>query len=78
MALIQIHNEQLARRLQELAARENRPIEEILQMLLDRYTDRAEALKAMDGMFDDEVTDLSASVRETMSSYYQRRDENPD
>ena len=64
---IQIHNEQLIQRLQRLAARENRPIEDLLQALLDQYTSRLDALEAMDGMFDDDITDLSTSVRETMS-----------
>jgi hypothetical protein len=58
MVDMHIRDEQLAQRLQDLAARENRPIEAILQTLLDQYTGRNAALKAMDGMFDDEVTDL--------------------
>ena len=64
---IQIHNEELIERLQRLVARENRPIEELLLTLLDQYTSRLDAIEAMDGMFDDDITDLSTSVRETMS-----------
>jgi hypothetical protein len=60
----------LAERLHALARRENRPVEEVLSTLLDIYT-ASDPLTAMDGMFDDEITDLSTSVRETMNRYYQ-------
>jgi hypothetical protein len=51
----------LAERLQDLARRENRPVEAILASLLDLYTTQSDALAAMDGAFDDDVTDLSTS-----------------
>lgn len=64
--------EHLAERLQDLAKRENRPVEELVASLLDLYAAQADSLAAMDGMFDDNVGDLSATVRETMASYYKR------
>ena len=67
-----IIEEHFAERLQDLAMREKRPVEEVLASLLDLYTARADSLAAMDGMFDDDVPDLSATVRETMASFYKR------
>ena len=37
MLTIQIHDEQLARQLQEIAKRENRPVEDVLKMLVAQY-----------------------------------------
>ncbi|HLE82252.1 MAG TPA: hypothetical protein VJA25_13325 [Dehalococcoidia bacterium] len=71
MAQLVIEQE-LADRLREIARRENRRVEEILASLLDLYTAQSDLLTAMDGMFDDEVTDLSTTVRETMDTYYKR------
>jgi len=76
--VLQIHDEDLAKRLQEIAARENRPVEDLLKTLLDQYTRKRDAFLAMDGMFDDDITDMSSSVRETLSSYYQKRNEDTD
>lgn len=65
--VLQIHDEDLAKRLQEIAARESRPVEDLLKTLLDQYTRKRDAFLAMDGMFDDDITDISSSVRETMN-----------
>lgn len=78
MVTIQIHDEKLAKQLQDIATKEQRPIEAVLQTLLDQYSMRMAALDSMRGIFDDDVTDLSASVRETMTTYYQERDERSD
>jgi hypothetical protein len=75
MVSIHIHDEQLVQILQDLAARENRPVEDVLYTLLDQYTSRIDLLKAMDSMFDDDITDLSTSVRDTTMNYYRKRDE---
>lgn len=77
MSQVLIEHE-LAERLQEIARRENRPVEEILASLLDLYTAQAESLDLMDGAFDDDVTDLSTTVRDTMSRYYQKKHGRPD
>lgn len=65
--------DQLARRLQQIAKQENRPVEDLLEDLLERYTTQFNAFTEMDGMFDDEVTDLSTSIRQTMSEFYQNK-----
>ncbi|HMN14035.1 MAG TPA: hypothetical protein PKD55_17095 [Bellilinea sp.] len=61
---------ELADRLQAIARRENRPVEEVLASLLEMYTAQSDALDAMDGAFDDPVTDMSTSIRETLNAYY--------
>jgi hypothetical protein len=83
MTDLSIPNE-LAERLHAIAQREQRQIEEVLSDLVAQYEargaesssqnlSRTEALAAMKGMFDDEVTDLSSTVRETMSDYYRNK-----
>jgi hypothetical protein len=86
-----IIEDELAAQLNEIAADENRPVTDVLRSLLELYSalpknseflspslTANEALAAMDGMFDDDVTDLSTSVRETMSAYYQKKYGNSD
>jgi len=71
-----IIQDELAERLQAIARRENRPVEAVLESLLGHYQDETalvDPLAAMDGMFDDDITDLSTTVRETMQSFYQAR-----
>jgi hypothetical protein len=82
--------DEIVTRLEELASEENRSIEDILDSLLDLYvtlpkssesSQKAaadEALLAMDGMIDVDITDLSTTVRETMKAYYQKKYGNPD
>jgi plasmid stability protein len=77
MAELIIHD-QLAERLRGVAARENRSVEDVLSDLVDRYTDAhvkpsPDALAAMAGMFDDDVTDLSTTVDQTMRAYYNEK-----
>jgi hypothetical protein len=80
-----IIEDELAAQLTEIAADENRPVTDVLRSLLELYSalpkdtglsmpsmTANEALEAMDGMFDDDVTDLSTTVRETMSAYLKR------
>ncbi len=81
-----IIEDELAARLNEIAADENRPVTAVLESLLDLYsslpklpqhaTDSMtadEALAAMEGMIVDDITDLSTTVRETMAAYYQKK-----
>lgn len=63
----------LAKRLLDLARRENRPVEEVLASMLETYTAQAEAFDAMKGAFDDDVSDLSTTVRETMDAFYRTK-----
>lgn len=71
-------SEDLAERLQRIAQQENRPVEEILETLLDLYLRQSDALAQMDGMFEDEATNLSTSVRETMRNFYQQQNDRAD
>ena len=61
--------EELARRLQQLATAEKRSVEALLRSMLDIYTtlptlpeQARDAFAALEGMFDDEVSDLSTTV----------------
>ena len=65
-----IIEDELAERLQEIAQHENRPVQEVLVSLLELYTARAAALDEMDGMFDDDVSDLSTTVRATLNVFF--------
>lgn len=80
-----IIQDELAERLRVIAQRENRPVEEVLAELLELYAVQsqdlqkevrqspADSLAAMEGVFDDDVTDLSTTVRETMGDYYSKK-----
>jgi hypothetical protein len=66
-----IIDDAILRRLQEIAKQENRPISDVLRSMVEQYPEKpaessAETLLAMDGMFDDDVTDMSITVREIM------------
>jgi hypothetical protein len=72
--------EDLTQRLQTIAEREGRSPEAILQELLDAYEQRASGEAPKDpvdnfiGAFDDEVTDLSTTVRETLHQKFTDHD----
>ena len=75
----------LAERLQAIAAQEHRSVDAVLQELLANYRSpvekeairlpdtKTDPFDAMCGMFDDPVTDLSETVRETMEEFYRKR-----
>ena len=68
-------------RLRAIAERENRPLDDLVADLLALYDARqmsaVDTLDAMDGMFEDDITDLSATVRDTMRAYYTHKHEHP-
>lgn len=73
-----IIDEELARKLRQLAEREQRPIEDVLRAMVDRYESKPSAeqnatLESLIGMFDDDVTDLSTTVHETMRDYFKNK-----
>ena len=75
--------DELAQRLHNIARRENRPLEAVLESLLEQYeqpdsTHLPESLEAFCGSLDTDITDLSVTVRETMDELYKRRFGNPD
>jgi predicted transcriptional regulator len=70
----------LAQRLQEIAAKENRPVEAVLQAMVEQYTQRQSrkvALLAIDGMFDDNVTDLSTITSNDVKQFYRKKYADP-
>jgi hypothetical protein len=82
--MVAIHlPEAVAERLERKAEREQREVSEVIADWLDRddtdvvqdvkRRNRAETLNAMFGLFDDPVTDLSATVRETMEAYFKSK-----
>jgi len=72
--------ENLTQRLQTIARHEGRSPEAILQELLDAYEQRASGEAPKDpldnfiGAFDDDVTDLSTTVRETLRQKFTDHD----
>lgn len=82
MSELIIHDE-LAERLQSIARYENRSVEEVISSLLALYLEHpglspADSLAALDGMFDDDITDLSTTSREVMADYYRKKYGSPD
>lgn len=76
-----IIGEALAQRLREIAARENRSVEDVIETMVEEYTPQVssdEALLAMDGMFDDDITDLSSMTKEDVWELYRKKYANPD
>ncbi len=67
----------IIQKLNEIARRENRPVEDIITAMIDEYKPgtrpATDSLAAMDGLFDDNVTDLSTAVRETMDEFYRKK-----
>lgn len=77
--------EELVERLQAIAQRENRSLEAVLQSLLELYEslpnhpkELIDPLDALVDSLDTDLTDLSTTVRETMTEYYRKKYGNPD
>jgi predicted transcriptional regulator len=70
-------SDEILRKLREIATRENKTEEAVLEEVLDKYvTDHQESttsLEAMAGVFDDAIPDLSTTIRETMNSFYKNK-----
>jgi hypothetical protein len=83
MAIIHIP-EHLARRLEELAEREQRSVDEVAVSILQDHvpsevtSEEVNPLDAIMGMFDDDVSDLSSTVKETLAEYYKNKYGRPD
>ena len=72
--------DELAKRLEEIAQRENRPVENVVASMIEQYAlptasqqSSDAAFEALFGIYDDDITDLSATVRETLQKYYQEK-----
>ncbi len=75
--------DELARRLEDIARRENRPLAEVIASMVERYpAPVVEDIQDIDdpiiGIFDDDVTDMSTTVRETMDDYWRKKYGRPD
>lgn len=70
MATLTIEDPVLVRLLLQRAERENKSVEAVIRELLEQQLNRAEMREALAGIFEDDVTDLSTTVRETMAEYY--------
>jgi hypothetical protein len=75
---------EIAQRLQDLAQREARPVEDVLESLIEGYIGNdenessADGFLAMDGMFDDDITDLSSITKEDVMEAYRKKYANSD
>lgn len=69
MATLTIDDLVLVRLLLQRAEHENKSVEAVIRELLEQQLNRAETREALAGIFDDDVTDRSTMVRETMTAY---------
>jgi hypothetical protein len=70
--------DELARGLEEIARRENRPLAEVIASMVEQYAvppaeEMDDFVDPIIGIFDDDVTDLSTTVRETMDDYWRKK-----
>ena len=72
-----IIDDDLVQRLREIAEKENRPVGDVLRSMVEKYTPQLssadEALLAMDGMFDDDITDLSSMTKDDVIELYRKK-----
>ncbi len=76
MSTISVSNE-VANELEALARLEKRSVSDLIIDMLNQYREKSiqqedadQAFLAMAGAFDDDLTDLSTSVRETMDRHF--------
>jgi hypothetical protein len=73
--------EHLAKRLQAIAERENRSVNEVVTSLVEEYVapttisedESVDPFDAIDGILDYDVTDMSTTVKETMRDYFRKK-----
>jgi hypothetical protein len=77
--------DKLAEQLEIVAQRENRPVAKVIETMLAQYeppTSSVERelhpLDAFIGIYDDDITDMSTSVRQTIKEHFQRKNERTD
>ena len=70
----------LAQQLEEIAQRENRPLTDVVASMIEQYEPKSvsqeesdAAFDAIFGIYDDDVTDMSTSVRETLKDYFEKK-----
>jgi hypothetical protein len=69
---------ELAEQLEAITMRENRPVEDVVASMIEQYEPHAPsqeesdaAFEALVGIYDDDITDMSTTVRETLNRYFQ-------
>jgi hypothetical protein len=83
MAIIHISKE-LAQVLEKIAQRENHSLDEVAEMILQEHfskdieesetpSKQENPLDAIMGLLDDDVTDMSTTVKETLHEYYKNK-----
>ena len=78
--------DELVEQIEAIAKRERRPIAEIVAAMLQQYDVDSQAeinteshpLDSFIGIFDDDITDMSTSVRETIHQHFQEKDARSD
>lgn len=77
--------EHLIQKLEDIARQENRNVVEIITTMIEKYEQKTpsqqesdNAFKAIFGIYDDDITDMSTTVRETLQKYYQEKYGRPD
>jgi len=79
-----IFPDEVAKRLEDFARRENRSVAEVVASWLDEYAPQEpEPKKAPNwdlilGIGDESLTDMSTTVRETLDAYYKKKYASPD
>jgi metal-responsive CopG/Arc/MetJ family transcriptional regulator len=71
----------LAKRLEEMAERENRSVNELVTALVEEYIapdtatsdESVDPFDAIDGILDYDITDMSMTVKETMRDYFRKK-----
>lgn len=69
----------LANQIEQIAQQENRSPIEVLREWVERHQEPIapkpdnDPLEKIAGIFDDDITDLSVTVRETMQKFYEKR-----
>jgi hypothetical protein len=77
--------DKLAEQLETVARRENRPVAEVIETMLEQYEPKIppdagerHPLDAFIGLYDDDITDMSTSVRKTIREHFQRKNDRTD
>lgn len=75
----------VAHQIEEVAKIEKRPIEVVLASMVKQYTPQPysqeesdAAFESIFGIYDDDVTDMSTTVRETLQKHFQEKYDNSD
>jgi hypothetical protein len=81
MVTVQL-SEDLAKHLQDIARRQNRSIDEVVESIVrDKVSEDAEIgtdesvdpFDSIDGIVDSDITDMSTTVKETLREYFRKK-----